>query len=149
MDHGEIRRLVGLMEELGLAEYEFEDESSRIRLVRAVVGAAGRDQFQPEPTTGDSTGIATSEAAQDVPPGLAAVLSPMVGTFYRGAAPDAPPFVSPGEVVEPGRVLCLIEAMKTMNEIAAESAGRIVSVRAENGAPVEYGTILFLVEPIA
>ncbi|MEY4949098.1 MAG: hypothetical protein RL698_1309 [Pseudomonadota bacterium] len=149
MDHGEIRRLVGLMEELGLAEYEFEDENSRIRLVRAVVGAAGRDQFQPEPTTGDSTGIATSEAAQDVPPGLAAVLSPMVGTFYRGAAPDAPPFVSPGEVVEPGRVLCLIEAMKTMNEIAAEAAGRIVSVRAENGAPVEYGTILFLVEPIA
>ena len=149
MDHGEIRRLVGLMEELGLAEYEFEDENSRIRLVCAVVGGAGRDRFQPEPTTGDSTGIATSEAAQDVPPGLAAVLSPMVGTFYRGAAPDAPPFVSPGEVVEPGRVLCLIEAMKTMNEIAAESAGRIVSVRAENGAPVEYGTILFLVEPIA
>ena len=146
MDHGEIRRLVGLMEELGLAEYEFEDENSRIRLVRAVVGGAGRDRFQPEPTTGDSTGIATSEAAQDVPPGLAAVLSPMVGTFYRGAAPDAPPFVSPGEVVEPGRVLCLIEAMKTMNQIPSPRAGTVTQILVEDGQPVEFGEPLVIIE---
>ncbi len=148
MEHEEIRRLARLMEELGLAELELEDETSRVKLVRAVAGAAGRPApgaIAPREAGGGSD---PADAEDEIPPGLGAIRSPMVGTFWRAPSPDAPPFVSPGDVVEPGAVLGLVEAMKTMNEVVAETSGRIVSVRPENGAPVEYGTVLFLVEPV-
>ncbi|MBU6281485.1 acetyl-CoA carboxylase biotin carboxyl carrier protein [bacterium] len=134
------------MEELGLAELEIEDEASRVRLVRAAAiarldPAAGPARAEVE--------VAPVDVPHDaIPAGSSAIRSPMVGTFWRAPSPDAPPFVSPGDLVEPGSVLCLVEAMKTMNEVVAEAAGRVVSVRPENGAAVEYGTILFLVEPI-
>lgn len=78
--------------------------------------------------------------------GLAAITSPMVGTFYRAPSPEAAPFVETGDDVEPGKVVCIIEAMKLFNEIEAEVRGKIVKVLAENGKPVEYGQKLFLIK---
>jgi acetyl-CoA carboxylase biotin carboxyl carrier protein len=79
---------------------------------------------------------------------LVAVEAPMVGTFYRSPKPDAPPFVAEGDVVKEGQVLCIVEAMKLMNEIEAKVSGRIVKVVVENGQPVEFGQSLFLMEPL-
>jgi acetyl-CoA carboxylase biotin carboxyl carrier protein len=157
MDVGEIRKLIRLMEEAGLSELEIEDGSGRVRLVRGV-----RARTRIEESAGDGGGpdelvssasaasamIATAadEASVRVPPGMTEIASPMVGTFYRSPAPDAPPFVVPGDVVRSGQVVGIVEAMKMMNEVCAETAARIVSVQAENGASVEYGSPLFLVE---
>jgi acetyl-CoA carboxylase biotin carboxyl carrier protein len=150
MEHDGIRRLARLMEELGLAELEVEDENSRIRLVRALDAAPGRPAASPVTAAPSPDGAESTAAAEDsIPPGLEAIRSPMVGTFWRAPSPDAPAFVSPGDAIGPGTVMGLVEAMKTMNEVVAESAARVVSVRPENGAAVEYGTVLFLVEPLA
>jgi acetyl-CoA carboxylase biotin carboxyl carrier protein len=87
-------------------------------------------------------------AAEAVAPSrLVSIEAPMVGTFYRASAPDAAPFVSEGDVVKEGQVLCIIEAMKLMNEIEAKAAGRIAKILVENAQPVEYGQPLFLVDP--
>jgi acetyl-CoA carboxylase biotin carboxyl carrier protein len=75
------------------------------------------------------------------------VTSPIVGTFYRASSPDKPPYVEVGDVVKKGQVLCIIEAMKLMNEIESETAGKIVQILVENGHPVEYGQPLFVIEP--
>ncbi|HZR81330.1 MAG TPA: biotin/lipoyl-containing protein [Candidatus Binatia bacterium] len=175
MDANEIRKLVRLMEEAGLTELEVEDRSGKIRLVRGARGAARRDgeagrdagsaRFDDEPPSRDGagdpeeplprsggggasrgSGAGSSESAERIPPGMTTITSPMVGTFYRAPAPDQPAFVQPGDVVRPGQVVCIIEAMKMMNEVLAETSARIVSVQAENGTSVEYGSPLFLVE---
>lgn len=152
MDHDAIRRLARLMEELGLAEIELEDESSRVRLVRGATdrlpaARTGPSRDRTEPETGTDSPDAIGQRGDSIPTGLLAIRSPMVGTFWRAPSPDAPAFVLPGDAVEAGTVLCLVEAMKTMNEVVADAPGRIVSVRPENGSAVEYGTILFLLEP--
>jgi biotin carboxyl carrier protein len=92
------------------------------------------------------SGAESGEAPDRIPAGMTTITSPMVGTFYRAPAPDAPAFVNPGDVVQPGQVVCIIEAMKMMNEVTAETAARIVSVSVENGTVVEYGSALFLIE---
>jgi acetyl-CoA carboxylase biotin carboxyl carrier protein len=128
-----------------LAEVEVEAAGLRIRVVREHAPAAGG-------TRGDSSHAPT--LPQPVPERaestahLVAVEAPMVGTFYRAPKPDAPPFVAEGDVVKEGQVLCIVEAMKLMNEIEAKVSGRIVKVVVENGQPVEFGQSLFLVEPL-
>jgi acetyl-CoA carboxylase biotin carboxyl carrier protein len=159
MDVDEIRKLVRLMEEAGLTELEVEDRSGKIRLVRgaaprsraADAGDAEPPAYDEENATSapsaprDGTPVAGDADGQPaLGPGELVVTSPMVGTFYRAPAPDAAPFVGEGDVVQPGQVLCIIEAMKMMNEIHAETPGRIVSIEAQNGAPVEYGSPLFV-----
>ena len=128
-----------------LAEIEVEAAGLRIRVVREHAPAAGASRGdaspaaplpQPLPERAEST-------AHLVP-----VEAPMVGTFYRAPKPDAPPFVAEGDVVKEGQVLCIVEAMKLMNEIEAKVAGRIVKVVVENGQPVEFGQSLFLMEPL-
>ncbi len=128
-----------------LAELEVESGGMRIRVVRehAPVGAPsdraavlGARHVEPLPAAGDA---ATTTAVT--------IEAPMVGTFYRASAPDAPPFVHEGDTIKEDQVLCIIEAMKLMNEIEAKIAGRIVKILVENGQPVEYGQPLFLVEP--
>ncbi len=161
MDLEEIRKLACLMDEAGLVELEVEDHSGRVRLVRGGAGRpgpaagaspavedplAGREPGAPQATSPGASARRSGAEIDHLPPGMAAITSPMVGTFYRAAAPDAAPFVVPGDVVQAGQVVCIIEAMKMMNEIHAETAARIVSVQAENGAPVEYGSPLFLIE---
>lgn len=161
MDVEEIRKLIRLMEEAGLTELEIEDRSGKVRLVRAAPRRPGRRGAEPavdqEPQIDgqddleldlDAPRDASERLADAVAAGNTVVTSPMVGTFYRAASPDAEPFVATGDVVHPGQVLCIIEAMKMMNEIHAEVAGRIVGIAAENGSPVEYGSPLFLLAPL-
>lgn len=163
MDVEEIRKLIRLMEEAGLTELEIEDRSGKVRLVRGArrraaghgaAAAASRAESAAE-LDDDAPDLdrtaprdASDRLASAVAEGKTVVTSPMVGTFYRASAPDAEPFVATGDVVHPGQVLCIIEAMKMMNEIHAEVAGRIVGIAAENGAPVEYGSPLFLLAPL-
>ncbi len=140
-----IEEMLQLMESRGLVELEMEHQGLRIRLKKAssspapqlveyVTGAA-------HPLAQPSGAGAKSEDAHRI-----LIKSPMVGTFYRTPAPDAPPFVEAGQDIQVGQVVCIIEAMKLMNEIKAEVAGRIADVLVENGAPVEFGQPLFSLE---
>ena len=133
-------QVVELAARHNLAELEIEQGGVRIRVVREHAPAAAPPPFRAEPAS-----ALPAEAPADSR--LVAIEAPMVGTFYRALAPDAAPFVAEGDVVEEGQVLCVIEAMKLMNEIEAKAAGRIARVLVENAQPVEYGQPLFLLEP--
>ena len=144
-----IEEVLQLMESRGLVELELEHQGIRLRLKKA--SSAPGPQLV-EYATGlpqASAGAPASQLAKpaDAPDRRGLVKSPMVGTFYRAPAPDAPPFVEVGQEIEPGQVVCIVEAMKLMNEIKAEVAGRVVEIFAENGEPVEFGQPLFAVEP--
>jgi acetyl-CoA carboxylase biotin carboxyl carrier protein len=127
-----------------LAELEIEQAGVRIRVVRERAPAAAPSPIRAEPGALVST-RESAEAPSD--PNLVTIDAPMVGTFYRAPAPNAAPFVTEGDVVKEGQALCIIEAMKLMNEIEAKVAGRIARILVENGQPVEYGQALFLMEP--
>ncbi|MGA2408893.1 MAG: acetyl-CoA carboxylase biotin carboxyl carrier protein [Candidatus Binataceae bacterium] len=167
MEAREIKALLDLMQEYGLVELEVEDKKGKIRLVRAghATGGSYREPaHQPIPTPAKPQEVAiqpqepvagaNGHAGRDSSrlPALAAnqklVTSPMVGTFYRAASPDAAPFVEDGDQVRKGQPLCIIEAMKMMNEIEAESGGRVVRILCDNGQPVEYGQPLLIIEAI-
>ena len=144
LDPRELKKLTVLMEESGLLELELESGGERVRLVRGrvAVGAA-------EPAAiADAAPPRTVRGAGDADDRPRAITSPMVGTFHRAAGPETPAFVEVGDVVERGQVLCLIEAMKMMNEIEAEFRGRVTAIAVENGRPVEYGEPLFMIEPV-
>lgn len=140
-DPRELKKLTLLMEESGLVELEIECGGEKVRLVR------GRSGETP-PQTAEPAATRTARRDAESEGGARAITSPMVGTFHRASAPEVPPFVEVGDVVERGQVLCLVEAMKMMNEIEAEFRGRIVKILVENGRPIEYGEPLFLVEPV-
>lgn len=152
-DVRKVRRLVELMHEYDLAEIDLQQSEQRIRLKKGhetpPVAAAPPAPAAPAPTPAP----AASTAPAETPPGESAeasggryIVSPMVGTFYLSASPEAPPFVKPGDQVGPDTVVCIIEAMKVFNEIAAECSGKIVAVLVENGDPIEFGQKLFQVE---
>jgi len=138
-----VKEIVELAAQHNLAELEVESGGTRIRVVRehAAPAAASHGPVVSAPPPESRPAAATSTAH------LATVEAPMVGTFYRASAPDAPPFVREGDLVKEGQTLCIIEAMKLMNEIEAKAPGRIAKILVENGQPVEYGQPLFLVEP--
>jgi acetyl-CoA carboxylase biotin carboxyl carrier protein len=141
----DVAALIRLMDENQLVEIEVESAGSKIRLVK--------DRGRPGPDVASATDSAAAPAAHVAAADRAldhckAIISPMVGTFYRSPSPDAPAFVEAGTVVEKGDTLCIIEAMKMMNEIEAEFRGRVARVVAENGQTVEYGESLFLIEPL-
>ena len=147
----EIRALLDLLREYGLTEVEVERGGDRIRLRREVATAA---PGTAPPAAGTSAPGPVGQAApvsepvrEDRRQHLVTVEAPMVGTFYRAPSPDAEPYVREGDVIKEGQVLCIIEAMKLMNEIESKVSGRIMRVLAENGQPVEYGQPLFLIEP--
>jgi acetyl-CoA carboxylase biotin carboxyl carrier protein len=133
-------QVVELAARHNLAELEIEQGGVRIRVVREHAPAAAPPPLRTEPVS-----ALPAEASADSH--FVAIESPMVGTFYRAPAPDAAPFVAEGDFVKEGQVLCIIEAMKLMNEIEAKAAGRIARVLVENAQPVEYGQPLFLLEP--
>ncbi len=141
-----VKEIVELAAQHNLAELEVESGGTRIRVVRehapAVALARRTEPIPAQHLPGRPT---TEEAA--AASNLITIEAPMVGTFYRASAPDASPFVNEGDVIKEGQVLCIIEAMKLMNEIEARVAGRLAKVLVENGQPVEYGQPLFLVEP--
>ncbi|HKP81666.1 MAG TPA: acetyl-CoA carboxylase biotin carboxyl carrier protein [Pyrinomonadaceae bacterium] len=156
----ELRELIGLLRENGLAELELENEGFRVRL-RRDSGYVEGAQYAPVPVAAVAHNLtpiqapapppssgpahpgtqASTEASQDQD--LHIIPSPIVGTFYRSPSPTAEPFVKIGSNVEPESVVCIIEAMKLMNEIQAEAAGEVVKIYVENGQPVEYGQPLF------
>jgi len=156
MNLKEIKELIDLITEKGISEFELERAGVRLKISRT--GSAAQAVQQ-----GAETRVAAAPAAAPAPPrtipatpvptaapepvaagdGLHVVRSPMVGTFYSAPAQDAPPFVQIGDQVQAGQVLCIIEAMKLMNEIEAEVAGEVVACHVENGQPVEYGEPLF------
>ena len=140
----DVAALIRLMDENQLVEIEVESAGSKIRLVKerghVRTETAPAEVAAPRPAPATTTDQALDHCK--------AIISPMVGTFYRAPSPDAPPFVEAGSVVEKGDTLCIIEAMKMMNEIEAEFRGRVARVVAENGQTVEYGESLFLIEPL-
>ena len=145
-DIDEIRDLADLFEERGLTELEFENENVRVRLAKTVAGTfIPAAQQAPAPMTAASAPTPSTEAAPDAEPAsdLHKITSPIVGTFYRASGPDKEPYVSEGSKVTPDTVVCIVEAMKLMNEIQAESSGEIVEIYVENGQPVEFGQPLF------
>lgn len=153
MNISQIKKLIELMEEGQLAEIEISGLWSKIRLSKYVQTTSPVRAFASEslqtpaetPTEADKSVETVQEPGADK---LVAVESPVVGTFYRAPAPDAAPFVELGTVVELGQTVCIVEAMKIMNEIEAEIRGRVVQIVAENAQPVEFGQKLFLLEPL-
>ncbi len=156
MNLDEIRQILELMREHALAEFEIEQDGLKLRL-RKDSATVGPPAAIPAPPVNagsvlPSAAPAVTEAgpsAEAEPPEaveeLAVVKSPMVGTFYRAPDPNAPPFVEVGDRVRKGQVLCIIEAMKLMNEIESEYEGEIVKIYVENGQPVQYGERLFAI----
>jgi acetyl-CoA carboxylase biotin carboxyl carrier protein len=141
-----VKEIVELAARHNLAELEVESGGTRIRVVREHAPAPTTPRHEPAPVQHVVGHIAPTEVST-AGTGLVSIEAPMVGTFYRASAPDAAPFANEGDVIKEGQVLCVIEAMKLMNEIDAKVAGRIAKVLVENGQPVEYGQPLFLVEP--
>jgi acetyl-CoA carboxylase biotin carboxyl carrier protein len=151
MDLKELKALLRLMEGHDVEELELEEGGKRVRVRRRspdAVGPPGQAVSAPHPAaqTAAATPILTAAGGAETA-GLIPIESPMVGTFYRAPAPGAEPYVKEGDLVHKGTVLCIIEAMKLMNEIEAEASGRIVKIPVENGHPVEFGQPLFLLEP--
>lgn len=147
-----IEEMLHLMESRGLVELEIERDGLRIRLKRAIGGTtqaiayvAGVPQAIASPASTPATEQVSQEAIDKA--SRLIIKSPMVGSFYRAASPDAPPFVEVGQDIESGQVVCIIEAMKLMNEIKAEVSGRVVEILVQNGDPVEFGQPLIAVEP--
>ncbi|MDH5332924.1 MAG: hypothetical protein OEW65_03500 [Thermoleophilia bacterium] len=138
-----IRELVKIVQESGVGEIEIEDEGMRVSVRRADEPQVARSSAIVVGETPVEAGTAAGNG------GIVRVESPMVGVFYRAADPGTPPFVDLGDVVAAGQTLCLLEAMKLFNELTAEVDGRIRSIHAENGQPVEYGTLLFEIEPVS
>ena len=146
MNQREIRRLADLLRDYGLTEVEVEREGVRVRLRREPAAVAAPPAVSGAPVPASSAvAVAATPKANEAH--LLTIEAPMVGTFYRAPSPDAQPFVRDGDRVKKGQVVCIIEAMKLMNEIESKVAGRVVKVLVENTQPVEYGQPLFLLEP--
>ena len=164
MNQKELKELIEFLIEKDITEFELERGDVKVRIRRGTEAAAApADRI----IAVHSAGIAPTQVSADVhaaappppavPPatpaaekpeeGLHMVHSPIVGTYYESPSPGSPPFVKPGDLVEAGQILCIVEAMKLMNEIEADVAGEIVKMLVKNGAPIEYGQELFAIRP--
>ncbi len=149
MDIRKIKKLIELLEESGLAEIEITEGEESVRIARAMHSAPVVTQYAAAPVAAPAAGPAPAAQAAAAAPAARdekLVTAPMVGTFYASPAPGAKSFVEVGEEVRVGQVLCIIEAMKMMNQIESERAGKVVAVLAKNGEPVEFGQPLFQIE---
>jgi acetyl-CoA carboxylase biotin carboxyl carrier protein len=162
MNQKELKELIEFLIEKDIAEFELERGDVKVRIKRAgeqtIVHSHGEPRFYavppapgPAPELGAVPVAAAPVAAPPAAPapeeGLHTVKSPIVGTFYEAPSPGAPPFVKPGDSVEVGQVLCIVEAMKLLNEIESDFAGEIVKKLAVNGQPIEYSQELFVIRP--
>jgi acetyl-CoA carboxylase biotin carboxyl carrier protein len=150
IDLKKLRALLRTLQEGDVSEFEYEDKQIRIRLGRGArsVALTARELGVGLAVPGAVASVGASgeperKPVAEVDANVVEVTSPFVGTFYRAPAPDAPPFVERGDNVRQGQSLCIVEAMKLMNEIEAECAGTVVDILVENGKPVEFGQLLF------
>ena len=155
MDLNYVKKLVKLLSESDVDEIEIEEEGKKIRVAKNAPSGAPmyggqlavpQMQAAPAPAAVPAAASAAPAPAPIVSSNVHEIKSPIVGTFYRSPSPDASPFVQVGSSIQSGTVLCIVEAMKLMNEIEADTAGKIVKIMVENGQPVEYDQVLFLVE---
>lgn len=148
----QIQDLIDLLRRNNLTELELERQGVRIRVRHEVgmktVTASVQDAAPASAQTSSQPAAASGPSAEDTA-GMVTITSPIVGTFYRSPSPDADPYVEDGDYVKKGQVLCIVEAMKLMNEIESETDGRIVKILAESTKSVEYGQALFLIDPKA
>jgi len=154
MDLRKLKTLIELVESSGIAELEIQEGEERVRITRATAAPASGQPLTlhtshhhaAAPVAAPPAVAAAAAEAAPLEPEGHQVKSPMVGTFYRSATPGSKPFVELGDVVAEGTTLCIIEAMKLMNEIESDKAGVIKAILTENGQPVEFGQPLFLIE---
>ncbi len=152
MDITNIKDIMELMKENDLCEFEIEEEGLRIAMKRRfgaepqmMMAAPAPMMMSPSPVAGQPAAPAPAPKSEDE--GLTPIPSPIVGTFYRASSPDAAPFISVGDRVTKDSVVCIIEAMKVMNEIKSEVSGVVKKIMVENATPVQFGQPLFLVDP--
>jgi acetyl-CoA carboxylase biotin carboxyl carrier protein len=149
MDLRKLKKLIDLVQESGIGEIEITEGEEKVRISRQVAGPPvfmASPGMQPMAMPGAAAPAAPQAAAAPIEPKGHALKSPMVGTFYRAPSPGAPSFVEVGQTVSKGQTLCIIEAMKLLNEIESDVAGSVKAILVENGQPVEYGQPLFLIE---
>ena len=147
MDLSKLKTLIELVSESSVSELEITEAEGKIRIVKGGAAPAAAPAYVPPPVV-QAVAPAPAPAPQDEPPqerGFV-VKAPMVGTFYRASSPGASPFIEVGQSVKEGDTLCIIEAMKILNEIESEKSGTVTKVLVENGQPVEYGQPLFVIE---
>ena len=151
MDIRKVKKLIELLEESGIAEIEITEGEESVRISRhgaqpqMMMQAPAQVMAAPAAPAAAAPAVAAAPAAAALPAGHA-VKSPMVGTFYRSPSPGAKAFVEVGQTVKEGEVLCIIEAMKMMNQIESDKAGVVKAILADNGDPVEFGQPLFIIE---
>jgi acetyl-CoA carboxylase biotin carboxyl carrier protein len=159
----ELKEILQLLDEKEIAEFELEEEGMKLRIRKAspvvpapavapapqpvLVAAAAPLPVAAVPAPAAAAPPAAAPPAPEPEAGLVVVKSPIVGTFYRTPDPNSPPFVSVGDKIRPGQVMCIIEAMKLMNEIESELAGEVVTIHHESGQPVQFGDPLFSIRP--
>ncbi len=150
MNLKEIREMINLMNDNDLTEIEVERDGTKIKLRKgsSEVIEVARNFPAEHRTEVHASPASSEEAAQADNPNRKDIKSPMVGTFYRSPSPEAPAFVESGQIVEVGQVVCIVEAMKLMNEIKSEVKGKVVDVPVDNAQPVEFGQTLFTIEPL-
>lgn len=149
MDIRKVKKLIEMLEESSLAEIEINEGEESIRISRASSAPATAPMMMHAPAPAPAAPAAEAPPAADAGSTIASghqVKSPMVGTFYRASSPGAKPFVEVGSTVSVGETLCIVEAMKMLNEIEADKAGTIKAILKENGDPVEYGEAMFVIE---
>ncbi|BCD72021.1 TPA: acetyl-CoA carboxylase biotin carboxyl carrier protein [Neisseria gonorrhoeae] len=152
MDLRKLKKLIDLVEESGIAEIEVTEGEEKVRITRTIAAAAAPVYAAPVPAAAPAVTPAAAPVAASAPAAAPAARdlsdaqkSPMVGTFYRAPGPNAAAFVEVGQQVKAGDTLCIIEAMKLMNEIEAEKSGTVKKILVENGTPVEFGEPLFII----
>lgn len=163
MNQKELKELIDFLIEKDITEFELERGDVKVRIKRGTEAApTPTDRIiavhpapvapapvsvSPAPPMTPPTAPPVASAVEKTEEGLHMVHSPIVGTYYESPSPGSPPFVKPGDVVEAGQILCIVEAMKLMNEIEADVAGEIIKILVKNGAPIEYGQELFAIRP--
>ena len=144
----EIKDMINLMNENGLTELEVEKDGVRIRLKKGSGGAYEKAVEYVVPHAQQHPEKPAAAAEKIEKRNVVEIKAPMVGTFYRSPSPEAAPYVNVGDFIEPGQVICIIEAMKLMNEIKSEVKGKIIEIQVDNAEPVEFGQVLFMIEPV-
>jgi len=160
INESNIRKLIKLVEESNIDSIEVSSWGRRVKITQRVDASSNGHGSAPvvvapqatiSPQAVRSPEVALAPVSSETPTSdtghYVDVTSPMVGTFYAAPSPEASPYVSPNEKVVAGQVLCIVEAMKLMNEIESDASGRVVEIRGENGKPVEYGQVLFVIDP--